>query len=299
MACAVCIALSLSLGTPLGVHAAATLVPNPGSSEGPAHSAAEEMALVDRQLSFIGFSRNQSVCAWRETTRRPAGTGYVDTTSTVLLVRLEDNKILATFRESPPHRTTRTGHFVHADPKSLMHRAPEYVHALPASSWARLRHKAHFSFKQSDFSDPTVRLDPDADSHLKVAAHDKVLHVTGDAGAPMGFGVLGRLNDGNLFALGHFRIEAYGQTSQRAEVQVYYSASGHSIAVLTRFLGPHVPLGLSHHGSMVQHRGSPIGYPDIGAENRAFEDGQGVEELFKDMHPEAAQQWEENVGNLF
>lgn len=271
-----------------------------------AHGAAEvaqsaiqapDPSLVARELAFVGFAQNESICAWQQTLHRPHG-AVIDSAATAIVVHMANHHVLAVYKTGSPRRTSRRGHFVNASPSALLRSQPEYQKAMPQAAWAHLRRRARFDKIQSQFTDATIRLAPDDDVQMQVHVKDRTMHVAADPQSPLSFGITARLLDGNLITLGHFRTSAKGE-GVKAQVRTYFSHTGHSIAVLVHFTGPNVPLDETYQTAMGQTPGSPLADFHIGVRNRTREEGEDLEDLFKGMHPEGAADWDEHVGKLF
>lgn len=259
--------------------------------------ATEGPSLVERELTFVGFAQNESICAWHQTLHRPHG-GVVDSATTAIIVQMANHHVLAVYKEGSPRRTTRHGNFVNANAGQLLQGQPEYQRAMSQASWAHVKRRAHFEKIQSQFTNATIRLAPDDDVQMQVKVKDRTLHAAADGRSPLGFGIIARLLDGNLITLGHFRTAATDSGLQ-AEVQTYFSHSGRSIAVLVHFIGPHVPLNEVYQTAIGQTPGSPLADFHIGVRNRTREEGEELEDIFKGMHPDGAADWDEHVGKLF
>lgn len=258
---------------------------------------APDTSLVARELSFIGFTPNETLCAWRQTLHRPHGT-VVDTASTAIVVQMANHHVLAVYKQGVPSRASRRGHYVHASPTTLLLRQPEYQRAMSQAAWAHLQRRAHFSAIQSQYVTPTIRLAPDDDVTLHVKPAGKQLDVAAEAKSPMGFGVIGRLLDGSLVTFGHFRLPE-GLVGHKAQVRTYFSHTGHSVAVIVHFLGDDVPLEAAYQTALGQTPGSPLADLHIGVTNRTQEEDQDLRDIFKQMHPEGAADWDAHIGKLF
>lgn len=255
-----------------------------------------------RTMAFLGFSRNEKACAWRETVVQTQGHGLIDRYHLVRLVDTATNKTVAVYRESSIYRTDGHGGFVFTADALLSRDNPEWTAAAPRRAWLKVQRDARFRAVRLDFKDTLVRLDVDDDAQLQdVYAEDKTIEVEAAAGSPVGYVPVARLMNGALLPLGHFRMQPSGKPARvHAEVEVYHSISGKRIAILNHF---HEEMGGKQRDQqdalVVPTPDVPIGSTHVGALQMLSYEAKSCHDLFKSMHPEGMKDWDEHMGSFF
>ncbi|HET6347299.1 MAG TPA: hypothetical protein VFH51_20370 [Myxococcota bacterium] len=249
-------------------------------------------------VSFIGFSRGEAVCAWRETVVRSQGRGLTDRFSLVRIVETKTERTLGVFREGGIQRRDQHGAFIYTDDAILVRDNPEWARAGARSAWAHIAREGRFRAIRIDFKDTVVRLDLDRDvSPEEVGVEDKTIVVTSDPHTPVGYIPVARLMNGNLLPLGHFRAEASPEGRLFAEVQVYHSVTGRHIAILNHFEEEDGDVVRADATKVVATPEVPISSIKIGTMQLIQNESKAIQKMFKEMHPEAARDWDTQLGN--
>lgn len=84
----------------------------------------------DKTVEFVGFSRDETVAAWRLEVRRPRDDGRsIDTFTLIRLVKSIDNTPLVDFRASSVRRTNDKGRVLHVNSATLEADNPDWARA--------------------------------------------------------------------------------------------------------------------------------------------------------------------------
>lgn len=263
-------------------------------------SAVVGMAPAHTSLEFIGFSRNEHVNAWRQTVTQPQHGGFTDHYSVIRVYQTEGQHLLAIYRDHGVRRTDSNGNFVFTSEATQLHDNPDYAHARSHADWNRLAHDGRFAATRLAFLDTTVRLNTDNDAKLQdVWPENKTIMVDAEPGSPVGYSAVARLVDGELITLGHFRVEpSHAESQVHAKVQVFYSRSGRSIAVLNKF---EVDGERNHDLNQMAMVNTlePIATIGLGTLEMLNTQAHDARRLFIGMHPEGKKIWDDQMGNSF
>lgn len=265
-------------------------------------SASHPVKAAAKDIQFIGFSRNDAVCAWRVTTHHHQLNGDVDSYSLVRIVNTRDNHLVATLRDSAISRSNAAGHKKFVSERELAHDNPDYADAGARDMWPKLKKQGHFTFVQVSFKSTLVRLLPDEDSKLSMKADDKkYLHVSGkEPNQALGYVPVARLFEGQMMPLGHYRLEGHSDTPLRADLKIFHSHSGQVIAVLNTFYLPEAPTHTQTDAAVLRTSpDDPIANTDMGMMEMVEAQAHSAEMQFKELHPSEAKDYDMYVGRWF
>jgi hypothetical protein len=252
-------------------------------------------AVERKVVEFVGFSRDESIVVWRLRLERPTAEGGVDELTVLRVVRTRDNEVLGSIRQGACVRRDRRGRRRGCDNQSFLAANPEWATAQPAAAWQRLRQSTAMVGKALNLQDSTVRLQGDADLALEMSRESDHIAVRGAPGQAIGFEPVARLLDGRMINLGHFREPAAAEVTLSAQVRVYFSPSGMTVAVLNRFAPVEGGGGIVYITRAVVLP-EAIGTTQIGALRLAASAMRVAEGIYKDTHPSTADLWDQLVG---
>lgn len=258
----------------------------------------------NNSVTFLGFSANETVTAWRVQVSQPQANGVTDRFTVIHVVDANTNALKATFRGSSGisrSRTAGTGR-TSVSTATLLQDNPKFAKALPYSEWQRFSRKAHWWKKLVPMNDPQIRLLADDDMRADLKAGDECIGVITKPGSPMGYQPMAFLVDGQMVSLGHFRKEARGNLPMRACVEVYRSHSAFHVAVLHRFevaTGPNSKTYRSEPMGVVVKLDEILGHSTVGTINLMRANLRVGEKLFKAEHPNSGDLYHKLVGTYW
>lgn len=187
----------------------------------------------DKEVSFLGFSSDGSVAAWRidVVSHDPAGR-YGDHYTLVRAVDPRTNETLQTFRGSPIRRVGREGGPRRADPAILASTHPKWKRAAPVEAWREVAEQGRFAHEPVAAEERFVIVS-DPDVTLEASVEGSTFTLVGEPYGALGFTVAYR--SGRLVHLGRFREEGRRGATLSATVRLFGSRSGQWVAVLCRF----------------------------------------------------------------
>ena len=190
---------------------------------------------VERDVGFVGFSKDESAAAWRVNVRRYDRGGYVDHYTLIKISDTANNDVMAVFRGSDIWREDRKGRRKKTSMRKLLVKNPEYSRAEPRRLWMELN-MAH-AFAATEVSPTTIYTSvvPDADVIVDTYTQRGALYIRARDAGPLGYKLIGMPDYESNVSLGHYRENPGKDATLMARVKIFASRSKKRIAVLNRF----------------------------------------------------------------
>ena len=184
-------------------------------------------------VTFVGFSGDESLAAWKVSVRCSVNNGAWDRYELMRTVDTRTGLTLESYRLSQIQRITRYGSAARVPQKRLAQKHPRWRKARSREAWVTLAHQGRFDADPLSPRQAAIIVVPDAGSRVTVEELDDGYSIRGEPGQPLGFSLT--LVAEPPVELAHFSREAEpGQTLVTA-VNLDRSPSGLHVAVIARF----------------------------------------------------------------
>ena len=249
----------------------------------------------DKTVEFIGFSRNESVSAWRIVNTIHHSDGAVDRFALICVVETASDSVLATFRDSDARRMGPTGRPTAVSEDVFAAANSDWHGAGARSAWLSLKRQAQFGYTKLELKDSLVRILTDDDTQVTVKHMPARLQVSTPTGSALGYHMYGRLMDGTLLPLGYYRVEAVPNEAWHATIEVYVSATGRAVAVLNRFSMPEAPIGSIYQAKIIDSPKQSLATFQVGTVRLMEIEAESAAGVFNTLHPRAAAEYHRYV----
>lgn len=186
-----------------------------------------------KDVTFVGFSEDENLAAWRlkvTTTRR---SGVQDHYTIIRVVDTVSNLTIEVYRESGIRRTDGT-RIVRIPTEYLAAANPEWGEAAPHDEWTARRKEAKFAATLVGPREAILGVVPDPGTKLKAFSQGNGFRVIGHKGRDLAY-TLHVVFGETRTTLGRFRELGSKDHTLTAQVHVVKSRSGRLLAVLNTF----------------------------------------------------------------
>ena len=183
--------------------------------------------------TFIGFSGDESLAAWKVSVRCPVGNGAWDRFELMRTTDTRTGLTVESYRLSGIQRITRRGSVANVPARRLMMGHPDWRKARSREAWVTLAHQARFSADPLSPRQAAIIVVPNAESRITVDETENGYSIRGEPGQPLGFALT--LVAEPPVELARFSQEARPGETLVAAVSLDRSPSGLNVAVLARF----------------------------------------------------------------
>lgn len=269
----------------------------------------DEIRHKTQRLSFIGFSKNEMVSAWKVEVRitTSAEPSTFDSYSLVSLIKNKDQKIIGQARLTPVRRTKTSQRGKKSTRTLSSHKAaqeyPEWADAEPVGEWSKIRNRWNFSATPLEMNSSVFRLRLDPKSDARVAAHDRSIHIEGAQGQPLIVEPVAWHAGGKMQGMGQLAVAAPADPTGHieGEIRAYFPPSGEFLAILGQFtrIEDEGRAQTPAHAAAVIPFARPVGTVELGTFRLTSYHVRSGSEDFKKMHPKSAHFWDTYVGTYW
>lgn len=222
-------------------------------------------------VTFLGFSENESLAAFAVTVHGASGTFDL-----VRVVSTKTDQLVGVYR----------GDGVSFD--------PEWKAAKPYEAWMLVQARSGFSSTRIDVSKAVFRIALGDNDKVTAKAEKTKITLTGARGSGLHTTPVVRLWDGRNVRLGETRIGGTPGRSLTAEIEAFHSKSGLHIAMLTRYtsIEPST-VRTTDVGRVFTMPNEAIGVSTMTREDISNVADRRAEGLYKILHPEAKELYDQ------
>src|SRR5688572_22035086 len=156
-----------------------------------------------KDVTFVGFSEDENLAAWRLKVTNTRRSGVVDHYTVIRVVDTVSNLVIEVYRESDIRRTNGAQD-VRIPVEYLAAANPEWGEAAPSEEWLARKKDAKFASVLVNPREAILGVVPDPDTKLKAFSQGNGFRVIGHKGQDLGY-TLHVVSDETRTTLGRFR----------------------------------------------------------------------------------------------